>query len=159
MQPVTTQTHAISVNPANGQQLAAYPFASDTQLDAALEQNHRAFLSWRQWSVMERAQKLRDLAVVLRDNAEAMAQMITAEMGKPITQARAEVMKSANLCDWYAEHGPAMLGGEATLVENNRASIGIARWAPSLRSCRGTSRCGKCYAVRCPFCWQVTVTS
>lgn len=132
MQPVTTQTHAISVNPANGQQLAAYPFASDTQLDAALEQNHRAFLSWRQWSVMERAQKLRDLAVVLRDNAEAMAQMITAEMGKPITQARAEVMKSANLCDWYAEHGPAMLGGEATLVENNRASIEYRPLGPIL---------------------------
>nr|VXZ84873.1 Succinate semialdehyde dehydrogenase [NAD(P)+] Sad [Klebsiella pneumoniae] len=40
--------------------------------------------------------------------------MITLEMGKPIAQARGEVAKSANLCDWYAEHGPAMLATEAT---------------------------------------------
>lgn len=123
MHPVTAQTHAISVNPANGQQLAVYPFESDAQLDAALERNHAAFLAWRQQSVMERAQKLRDLAKALRDNAEAMAQMITAEMGKPIVQARAEVAKSASLCDWYAQHGPAMLSSEATQVENNRATI------------------------------------
>lgn len=44
-------------------------------------------------------------------------------MGKPIKQARAEVAKSAALCDWYAEHGPAMLNPEPTLVENNRAVI------------------------------------
>ncbi len=52
-----------------------------------------------------------------------MAQMITREMGKPINRARAEVAKSANLCDWYAEHGPAMLKAEPTLVENQQAVI------------------------------------
>ncbi|MCS5946609.1 aldehyde dehydrogenase family protein [Klebsiella variicola subsp. variicola] len=60
---------------------------------------------------------------------EEVAQMITLEMGKPIAQARGEV-KSANLCDWYAEHGPAMLATEATQVENNQAVIDIVRWAP-----------------------------
>lgn len=44
-------------------------------------------------------------------------------MGKPIKQARGEVAKSAALCDWYAEHGPAMLEPESTLVENNQAII------------------------------------
>lgn len=39
-------------------------------------------------------------------------------MGKPIVQARAEVAKSASLCDWYAEHGPSMLHPESTRVEN-----------------------------------------
>lgn len=52
-----------------------------------------------------------------------MAQCITREMGKPIKQARAEVTKSAALCDWYAEHGPAMLNPEPTLVENQQAVI------------------------------------
>lgn len=132
MQSVTAQTHAISLNPANGQRLAAYPYESDAQLDAALAQNHGAFLAWRQVSVMQRAQKLRDLAAVLRDSAEPMAQMITAEMGKPIVQARAEVMKSASLCDWYAEHGPAMLSTEATQVEENKAVIEYRPLGPVL---------------------------
>ena len=132
MQSVTAQTHAISLNPANGQRLAAYPYESDAQLDAALAQNHGAFLAWRQVSVMQRAQKLRDLAAVLRDNAEPMAQMITAEMGKPVVQARAEVMKSASLCDWYAEHGPSMLSTEATQVEENKAVIEYRPLGPVL---------------------------
>ncbi len=132
MQPVTAQTHAISLNPANGQRLAAYPYESDAQLDAALAQNHGAFVAWRQVSVRQRAQKLRDLAAVLRDCAEPMAQMITAEMGKPIVQARAEVMKSASLCDWYAEHGPAMLSTEATQVEENKAVIEYRPLGPVL---------------------------
>lgn len=132
MHSVTTQTHAVSLNPANGQQIAAYPYESDAQLEATLEKNHQAFLTWRQVSVMERAQKLRDLAKVLRENAEAMAQMITAEMGKPIVQARAEVAKSASLCDWYAEHGPAMLSSESTQVENNNATLEFRPLGPIL---------------------------
>lgn len=44
-------------------------------------------------------------------------------MGKPVRQARAEVEKCAALCDWYAEHGPAMLADEATLVEGGRAYV------------------------------------
>jgi succinate-semialdehyde dehydrogenase len=132
MHSANPQTHAISLNPANGKQLAAYPFATDAQLDTALVNNHRAFQSWRNSPLTQRAQKLRDLAVVLRDNAEEMACMITAEMGKPIAQARAEVTKSANLCDWYAEHGPAMLSTESTLVEDNKAVIEYRPLGPIL---------------------------
>ena len=70
-----------------------------------------------------RAAALRKVGSVMRDRGEALAQMISLEMGKPIAQARGEVAKSANLCDWYAEHGPAMLNTEATLVEDNKAVI------------------------------------
>lgn len=44
--------------------------------------------------------------------------IISREMGKPIVQARAEVAKSASLCDWYVEYGPAMLRPESTQVDN-----------------------------------------
>lgn len=123
MQSITAQSHAISQNPANRQRLAVYAFETDEQLDATLERNYQAFISWRKTTVAQRAQKLRDLAETLRDNAEEMAQMMCAEMGKPIVQARAEVAKSASLCDWYADHGPAMLSGEATQVPDSKAVI------------------------------------
>jgi succinate-semialdehyde dehydrogenase len=61
-----------------------------------------------------------------------MAQIISREMGKPILQARAEVAKSAGLCDWYAEHGPAMLRAEPTLVENHNAVIEYRPLGPIL---------------------------
>lgn len=116
-------THAISINPATGETLSTTPFETIEALDKTLASNHRAFKHWRTVPLTLRADKLRALGVALRNNAEAMAQMITAEMGKPIAQARAEVAKSASLCDWYAEHGPAMLATEGTQVENQQAVI------------------------------------
>lgn len=58
--------------------------------------------------------------------------MMSREMGKPILQARAEVAKSASLCDWYAEHGPAMLNAEPTLVEDHNAVIEYRPLGPIL---------------------------
>ncbi|HCN97893.1 MAG TPA: succinate-semialdehyde dehydrogenase, partial [Leclercia sp.] len=109
-------THALSINPANGETLSSWPWATATEVEHALAQTDAAFRQWRSVPVAARAQKLRDLGTALRNRGEEMARMITREMGKPIAQARGEVAKSAGLCDWYADHGPAMLNTEATQV-------------------------------------------
>lgn len=114
----SSATHAHSVNPATGETLAAYPWATSGDVERAIAQADTGFRQWRRESVAHRAQKLRDLGAALRSRAEEMAQTISREMGKPIMQARAEVAKSASLCDWYAEHGPAMLHRESTQVDN-----------------------------------------
>lgn len=114
----SSATHAHSVNPATGETLAAYPWATSGDVERAIAQADTGFRQWRRESVAHRAQKLRHLGTALRSRAEEMAQTISREMGKPIVQARAEVAKSASLCDWYAEHGPAMLHPESTQVEN-----------------------------------------
>ncbi|MCA2128392.1 succinate-semialdehyde dehydrogenase [Enterobacter hormaechei] len=114
----SSATHAHSVNPATGETLAAYPWATSGDVERAIAQADTGFRQWRRESVAHRAQKLRDLGAALRSCAEEMAQTISREMGKPIVQARAEVAKSASLCDWYAEYGPAMLRPESTQVDN-----------------------------------------
>ncbi|NTX67997.1 succinate-semialdehyde dehydrogenase [Lelliottia amnigena] len=119
----SSATHAVSVNPANGETLAAYPWATQHDVDRAIALADAGFRQWRQESVAHRAQKLRDLGEAIRTRAGEMAQMMSREMGKPIVQARAEVTKTAALCDWYAQHGPAMLNAEPTLVENQKAVI------------------------------------
>ncbi|MGP3591971.1 succinate-semialdehyde dehydrogenase [Vagococcus sp. WN89Y] len=129
---ITPVTHAISINPATGGTLSTTPWASREEVDAALELAASGYRQWRQTSVAERAQKLRDVGAVLRVRGEEMAQMMSREMGKPILQARAEVNKSAALCDWYAEHGPAMLASEPTQVEENRARIEYRPLGPVL---------------------------
>lgn len=120
---VSSKTHALSINPATGEQLAARPWATSTEVESALAAAQQGYRQWREQSIAQRAQALRNVGAVLRQHGEKMAQLISAEMGKPILQARAEVAKSANLCDWYAEHGPAMLASEPTQVENNQAVI------------------------------------
>ncbi len=116
-------THAISVSPTTGETLSSVPWASEQQVDAAIALAEQGYRQWRNVSVAERAATLRNVGSAMRARGEALAQMISREMGKPIAQARGEVAKSANLCDWYAEHGPAMLNTEATLVEDNKAVI------------------------------------
>ena len=125
-------THAVSVNPANGETLSALPWASSTDVDLAISLADNAFRQWRKTSVAQRADALRAIGRVLRERAEEMAHYITREMGKPINQARGEVAKSAHLCDWYAEHGPAMLATEATQVENHQAVIEYRPLGPVL---------------------------
>ncbi|WP_438279364.1 aldehyde dehydrogenase family protein [Pseudomonas alabamensis] len=120
MSQITSQTHAISVDPHTGEQIGHYVFENDAALDAALQRAKVGYDTWRRTSLAERSEHLVRLAAALQANAEALAVMITREIGKPIAQARGEVAKCVNLCQWYAEHGPAMLAPEATQVEKAR---------------------------------------
>ncbi len=56
-----------------------------------------------------RSEKLRDVAKLLREGADQFALLMTEEMGKPVSQGRAEVLKCALVCEHYADHGPALL--------------------------------------------------
>ncbi|VDZ79006.1 Succinate-semialdehyde dehydrogenase [NAD] [Salmonella bongori] len=120
---ILTPTQALSIDPATGQTISTMSWSTPQEIEQALNLAANDFNTWKMLPVAQRAQKLRDIGQALRVHAEEMAQCITREMGKPIKQARAEVTKSAALCDWYAEHGPAMLNSEPTLVENQQAVI------------------------------------
>lgn len=132
MTNVSSLTHAISINPATGEQIGHYPYESAQALQAALARSASGFRAWSRIPVTQRVQRLLALGQALRDNAEAMATMITLEMGKPIAQARGEIEKCAQLCGWYAEHGPAMLSAEPTLVEGGKARIEYRPLGPIL---------------------------
>ena len=92
---ITPATHAISINPATGEQLSVLPWAGVDDIENALQLAAAGFRDWREANIDYRAEKLRDIGKALRARSEEMAQMITREMGKPINQARAEVAKSA----------------------------------------------------------------
>ena len=132
MTNVSSLTHAISINPATGEQIGHYPFESESVLQSALARAAAGFRVWRGKPVAQRSQWLIALAQALRDNAEKMATMITLEMGKPIAQARGEIEKCAQLCEWYAEHGPAMLSAEPTRVDGGKARIEYRPLGPIL---------------------------
>lgn len=120
-----------SVNPATGETLAAYPWATSEQVDRAISQSDAGYRLWRRESV---STGLKSCAILAPRCVIALKRWRrrSPEMGKPIQQARAEVAKSAGLCDWYAEHGPAMLQAEPTLVENQNAVIEYRPLGPIL---------------------------
>jgi acyl-CoA reductase-like NAD-dependent aldehyde dehydrogenase len=112
-----------SINPATGTVLAEYPNHTADEIEARLSASHQAFQTWRQTPVAERTGLLTALAAVLRDNQETYARLITDEMGKPITEARAEVAKSALTLDYYADNAEHFLAFES--IESDAAVSGV----------------------------------
>ncbi len=107
---------AVSVNPATGEPVASYPYLDEDGVLAHLAQVDRGYRAWRSVPVTDRAQVLVAMAALLREEVDRVASLITTEMGKPVTQARAEVEKSANVLEWYAANGPAMIDDEPTTI-------------------------------------------
>jgi acyl-CoA reductase-like NAD-dependent aldehyde dehydrogenase len=103
---------SLSVNPATGETLSRWPYASPAQVEAALAAAHRASASWAQLGTTRRGDILRAIAAQLRSNKTQLAKLIVLEMGKPLTEAEGEVEKSAWNCEYVAEHGPAWLADE-----------------------------------------------
>ena len=107
----------VTVNPATGENLAEYPGLDSAGLDAALQRTADAQREWRHRPIAERAALLRNVAQILRDEVEDHALMISREMGKPITEARGEVLKCAVTCDYYADHAEEFLAPKEVKTE------------------------------------------
>jgi succinate-semialdehyde dehydrogenase/glutarate-semialdehyde dehydrogenase len=98
-----------AINPATGERIATYEPDSATAVERALSRADAAFEDWRDRPIREREELLADAAEVLRENKHGYAELMTEEMGKPVSQAISEVEKCAWVCDHYAEHAGAYL--------------------------------------------------
>lgn len=98
-----------SINPFNNEVVFEHEELTESQVNAAIEKAHTAFDAWRKTSFVERSQLMKRLSEVLEDHKERYANVMTKEMGKPITQAIAEVEKCAWVCRYYAENGSSQL--------------------------------------------------
>ncbi|WP_136589774.1 NAD-dependent succinate-semialdehyde dehydrogenase [Salinigranum halophilum] len=100
------------VNPATNERIATYEEDSTAEVEAALTRATDAFEQWRDVSLRERQELLVSAGEVLRDRKREWAELMTREMGKPISQAVAEVEKCAWLCDHYAEYASVYLADD-----------------------------------------------
>lgn len=122
----------LSINPATGEQIQEYPETSDKLTLAAVERSYRAFLGWRELALSERARHVSRVASVLREEKERLAALATWEMGKPITQSRAEIEKCAGACDYYAQHGSSLLEPLQPLEAPPEAKVAFEPLGPLL---------------------------
>jgi succinate-semialdehyde dehydrogenase/glutarate-semialdehyde dehydrogenase len=102
-----------SVNPATEAEIESFDITSAAEVDAALDRALTAWRDWRARTVEQRAAVLRDVAAVLRRDVDNHAATITAEMGKPLHEARAEVEKCVFCCEYFAEQAGTFLRDEA----------------------------------------------
>lgn len=112
-----------TINPVTGEQLQTFDAHTDRQVDAALSAAVESQRAWRLDPVEDRVQILRNTAKVLRENKTEYARLITLEMGKPVTEAEAEIDKCAATADYYAEHAPAFLAPET--IDSSAAESGV----------------------------------
>ncbi|MBX7148700.1 NAD-dependent succinate-semialdehyde dehydrogenase [bacterium] len=98
-----------TINPATGKVLADYALDGDATILSKIEKAYGAFRVWRNYSFEERSKILKKAAELFLLHKQEHALLMTREMGKPITQAVAEVEKSALGLNYYADHAASLL--------------------------------------------------
>ncbi|MEB6538320.1 NAD-dependent succinate-semialdehyde dehydrogenase [Serratia plymuthica] len=89
-------------NPATDEVIGNVAHATQADLDLALAATERGFKLWRDTSAYQRAILMRKAAALLRERAESIAAIMTQEQGKPVAQAKVEILNSADVIDWFA---------------------------------------------------------
>ena len=101
-----------SINPATGEVIETYDDHGDEEIEATLDRATETFEEWAARPMSERQVLLGNAAEVLRDKEDEYAELMTREMGKPISQSHAEIEKCAWVCDYYAERAGEFLADE-----------------------------------------------
>ncbi|EKE75111.1 NADP-dependent succinate-semialdehyde dehydrogenase [Oceanibaculum indicum] len=97
-------------NPADNSTLGTVPKMGATETRRAIEAANAAFPAWRAKTAKERATILRKLFDLMMANQDDLAALMTAEQGKPLTEAKGEVAYSASFIEWFAEEGKRVYG-------------------------------------------------
>ncbi|HEY0614817.1 MAG TPA: NAD-dependent succinate-semialdehyde dehydrogenase [Candidatus Elarobacter sp.] len=97
-------------DPASGKQIGRLPIATDQDLANALASAQRGFLRWRKTSSYDRGAILRKAAQLMRERTDAIARVLTLEQGKPLAEARLEMLGTADIFEWCGEEGRRTYG-------------------------------------------------
>jgi succinate-semialdehyde dehydrogenase/glutarate-semialdehyde dehydrogenase len=97
-------------NPANGQAIGTVPKSGKAETRRAIEAAEKAFQSWRKTSANERSKLLRRLHDLILENQDPLAELLTMEQGKSLTEAKGEIAISAAYVLWFAEEGRRTYG-------------------------------------------------
>ena len=98
------------VNPATGGPIGTVAYAERADLDRALDAADLGFKAWRKVSAFERSKLMRKAANLFRERADAIAPILTMEQGKPLAEAKQEVLAGADIIDWFAEEARRAYG-------------------------------------------------
>jgi succinate-semialdehyde dehydrogenase/glutarate-semialdehyde dehydrogenase len=112
-----------SRNPTTEEVIHTYKKQTSEEINAILGRSHGAFLRRRNSPIAERAVKMFAASEILKQKSDRFAELITAEMGKPIAQSMSEIRKCAQACSYYAEHAEAMLYSRPIVTDASESYV------------------------------------
>ncbi len=98
------------LNPSTGKEIGRVAHAASRDLDDALAAAQKGFETWRDTPAVERSAVMRRAAGLMRDRAADTARLMTQEQGKPLAEAKVELMSAADIIEWFAEEGRRVYG-------------------------------------------------
>ncbi|MFC7474844.1 NAD-dependent succinate-semialdehyde dehydrogenase [Dankookia sp. GCM10030260] len=98
------------LNPATEEVIGTFAHAGKDDLDEALEAADKGFALWKKVSAFDRSKLMRKAADLLRARAGDIAVLMTQEQGKPVSEAKMEVLAGADVIDWFAEEARRAYG-------------------------------------------------
>lgn len=112
-----------TVNPNTNKVIKIFEETTDKAVNAALDLATKAYADWRKTSYEKRADVLHKVAALMREKKTSLSKLITMEMGKLIAQAEGEIALSADIIDYYADHGETFLADKPLRTEYGKAFI------------------------------------
>jgi succinate-semialdehyde dehydrogenase/glutarate-semialdehyde dehydrogenase len=146
-------------NPATGEVIAKVPDMGADETRKAIEAADAAWPAWRAKTAKERAAILRKLYSLLMENQEDLAQLITAECGKPIFEGRGEVAYGASFIEWFGEEAkrvygdviPAPFNDRRIVVDKQPIGVCVAITPWNFPIAMVTRKVGPALAAGCPI--------
>lgn len=116
-------SYTVSKNPYNGEELKTFKNHTNQEVLEIIDHADKRFYSWRETSFSHRKNLMLSVASELRSNKKKYAETMTLEMGKPISQAIAEVEKCAWVCEYYAENAENQLQTEEIETDADKSYV------------------------------------
>jgi succinate-semialdehyde dehydrogenase/glutarate-semialdehyde dehydrogenase len=112
-----------TTNPATNKVLKSFEEMTEKQVDNAITLSSTTYKEWKKTSYAERASLLHRVAKLMRGQKTKLAELITLEMGKIISQSESEIDLSANILDYYAENAETFLADKKLNPESGQAFV------------------------------------
>ncbi|WP_186150130.1 NAD-dependent succinate-semialdehyde dehydrogenase [Burkholderia gladioli] len=146
-------------NPANGELLGSVPLAGAAETRRAIEAANAAWPAWRRRTAKERAAILRKWYELMLAHADDLALILTTEQGKPLAEARGEILYAASFIEWFAEEGkrvygdtiPTPAGDRRIVVTKEPVGVCAAITPWNFPAAMITRKVGPALAAGCPI--------
>jgi succinate-semialdehyde dehydrogenase / glutarate-semialdehyde dehydrogenase len=145
-------------NPANGELIGRVPNLGAEHARQAIAAANRAWPAWRALTAKERSQALKRWHGLMIENADALAEILTLEQGKPLAEAKGEIVYAASFIEWFAEEAKRIYGdtipshkADARIVVSKEPIGVVAAITPwNFPAAMITRKAGPALAAGCP---------